>query len=94
MREADLICRTKRKFKVTTNSNHSLPVADNLMDRQFTVHKPNQIYAVDITYIHIHTHIREGWLYLAVVIDLYSRQVVGWPMAEHIPTGHKRRLNS
>jgi transposase InsO family protein len=80
MREADLICRTKRKFKATTNSNHSLPVAVNLLDRQFTVHKPNQVYAGDITYIHT----REGWLYLAVVIDLYSRQVVGWSMAEHM----------
>jgi putative transposase len=80
MREADLICRTKRKFKATTNSNHGLPVADNLLDRQFTVHKPNQVYAGDITYIHT----REGWLYFAVVIDLYSRQVVGWSMAEHM----------
>lgn len=80
MREADLVCRTKRKFKATTNSKHGLPVADNLLDRQFTVQKPNQAYAGDITYIHT----REGWLYLAVVIDLYSRQVVGWSMAEHM----------
>lgn len=80
MREAGLSCKTKRMFKATTHSKHGLPVADNLLDRQFTVHKPNQVYAGDITYIHT----REGWLYLAVVIDLYSRQVVGWSMAEHM----------
>ena len=79
MRDAGLLCRTRRKFKATTDSSHGLPVADNLLDRQFTVHKPNQVYAGDITYIHT----REGCVYLAVVIDLYSRQVVGWSMAEH-----------
>jgi putative transposase len=55
---------------------YNLPVADNLLDRQFTVQEPNQAYVGDIAYIHT----REGWLYLAVVIDLYSRQVVGWSM--------------
>ncbi len=57
-------------------SGYNLPVADNLLDRQFTVQEPNQAYVGDITYIHT----REGWLYLAVVIDLYSRQIVGWSM--------------
>ena len=80
MRETNLACKTKRKFKATTNSNHDLPVAENLLDRQFKVDKANQVYAGDITYIHT----QEGWLYLAVVIDLYSRQVVGWSMAEHM----------
>ena len=80
MREAGLACKTKRKFKATTNSSHNLPIAPNLLDRQFTVHQPNQKYVGDITYIHT----QEGWLYLAVVIDLFSRQVVGWSMAERM----------
>jgi putative transposase len=80
MRSAGLVCKTKRKFKVTTNSKHNLPVADNLLDRNFTVQQVNQAYVGDITYIRT----QEGWLYLAVVIDLYSRQVVGWSMAEHM----------
>jgi len=82
MREAGLVCKTKRKFKATTNSKHDLPIAPNHLDRQFNVDRPNQVYAGDITYIHT----QEGWLYLAVVIDLYSRQVVGWSMAEHMRT--------
>jgi transposase InsO family protein len=80
MGAAGLACKTKRKFKATTNSNHKLPIAPNLLDRQFTVQQPNQTYVGDITYIYT----LEGWLYLAVVIDLYSRQVVGWSMAEHM----------
>lgn len=82
MCEAGLACKTKRKFKATTNSKHNQPVAPNHLDRQFAVEKPNQVYAGDITYIPT----QEGWLYLAVVIDLYSRQVVGWSMAEHMRT--------
>ena len=82
MREAGLACKTKRKFKATTNSRHDQPIAPNHLDRQFTVSQPNQAYAGDITYIPT----QEGWLYLAVVIDLYSRQVVGWSMAEHMRT--------
>lgn len=78
MREAGLACKTQRKFKVTTNSQHDLPIAPNHLDRQFNVGRPNQVYVGDITYLPT----REGWLYLAVVIDLYSRQVVGWSMAE------------
>jgi len=80
MGAAGLACKTKRKFKATTNSNHKLPIAPNHLDRQFTVQQPNQTYVGDITYIYT----LEGWLYLAVVIDLYSRQVVGWSMAEHM----------
>jgi putative transposase len=82
MREAQLICKTRRRFKATTNSRHNLPVADNHLDRQFAVQRPNQVYTGDITYIHT----QQGWLYLAVVIDLFSRQIVGWSMAEHIRT--------
>lgn len=65
-------------------SGYNLPVADNLLDRNVTVQQANQAYVGDITYIRT----QEGWLSLAIVIDLYSRQVVGWSMGEHIPTGH------
>jgi transposase InsO family protein len=68
----------KRRFKVTTDSNHDLPIAPNLLDRQFTVAEPDRVWAGDITYIHTD----EGWLFLAVVIDLFSRQVVGWSLRE------------
>jgi transposase InsO family protein len=64
----------KRKFKKTTNSNHDLPLKDNLLKRNFNVTQPNKVWASDITYISTN----EGWLYLAVIIDLYSRKVVGW----------------
>ena len=80
MGAAGLACKTKRKFIATTHSNHKLPIAPNLLARQFTMQQPNQAYVGDITYIYT----LEGWLYLAVVIDLYSRQVVGWSMAEHM----------
>ena len=80
MREAELVCKTRRKFKATTNSRHDFPIAENRLDREFKVSNPNQVYTGDITYIPT----QEGWLYLAVVIDLYSRQIVGWSMAEHM----------
>jgi len=64
----------KRKFKKTTDSNHNLPLKKNLLNRKFNVTQPNKVWVSDITYIST----KEGWLYLAVVIDLYSRKVVGW----------------
>jgi putative transposase len=76
MREDGLKSKTKRRFKATTNSKHNLPVAPNLLDRDFHPEKPNEVYAGDITYIWT----TEGWLYLAVVIDLFSRSVIGWAM--------------
>lgn len=82
MKIADLCCKAKRKFKVTTDSKHNLPISPNLLDRNFTADKPNQAYVGDITYIPT----QEGWLYLAVVIDLFSRQVVGWSMKSHLRT--------
>ncbi|MDP3837720.1 MAG: IS3 family transposase, partial [Methylococcales bacterium] len=82
MQEAQLRCKTRRRFKATTNSKHHLPIASNQLARQFNVTQANQVYAGDITYIAT----GEGWLYLAVVIDLYSRQIVGWSMAEHMKT--------
>jgi putative transposase len=80
MEEAGLICKTKRKFKATTDSNHSQPIAPNLLARQFHVARPNRYWVGDISYIPTH----EGWLYLAVVIDLYSRNIVGWSMSSHM----------
>jgi len=80
MRKDGLKAKTVRKFKATTNSNHSLPVAANLLDRDFSPAKPNKAWAADITYIWTN----EGWLYLAVVIDLFSRAVVGWSMSERM----------
>ena len=76
MKQAGLQCKTKRKFKVTTNSKHDYYVAPNLLQRQFNPAKPNHVWAGDITYIHT----RNGWLYLATVMDLYSRKIIGWSM--------------
>jgi transposase InsO family protein len=80
MREAGVQVRHRKKYKVTTNSNHKQPVFDNLLERQFDVPLPGQVYASDITYIWT----QEGWLYLAVVIDLCSRKVVGWSMSSRM----------
>ena len=80
MQEEKLVVQTKRKFKVTTDSNHDKPIAPNLLEREFTVATPNTVYVGDITYIPT----REGWLYLAVVIDLFSRAVVGWAMGSRM----------
>jgi putative transposase len=77
MAEQDLQVRTRRKFKATTDSSHGLAVAPNVLDRQFDVDEPDTAYVGDITYIWT----TEGWLYLAVVIDLFSRAVVGWSMS-------------
>lgn len=72
----------KRKFRVTTDSDHGLPVAENLLARNFTATRPNEKWVSDITYIRT----REGWLYLAVIIDLFSRKVVGWSMKSDMKT--------
>ena len=76
MRQHGIRARGKRRFRVTTDSRHGLPIAPNLLHRNFTVAAPNQAWAGDITYIPTH----QGWLFLAVVIDLFSRRVVGWSM--------------
>ena len=76
MREAGIAAKTTRKFRQTTDSNHSMPVAENVLDRDFDPEEPNTRWCADITYIPT----REGWLYLAVVEDLFSRKVVGWSM--------------
>ena len=77
MKELGLRCKTKRRFKATTDSNHNYPVSPNLLNRQFNVQHPDTHYVGDISYIWT----EEGWLYLAVVIDLFSRKVVGWSMS-------------
>ena len=75
-----LYCRIKRKFAVTTDSNHTLKIAENLLGRDFTANRPDQKWAADITYIPT----KMGWLYLAVVMDLFSRRIVGWAMSDNI----------
>jgi putative transposase len=74
MKRHNLAPRRKRSFKSTTDSKHKLPVAPNILNREFNTKKPNVAWVSDITYIET----KEGWLYLAVFIDLYSRRVVGW----------------
>lgn len=76
MKEAEVFVRYRKKYKVTTNSKHSKPLFENVLNRQFNVERPDRAYVSDITYINT----QEGWLYLAVVIDLFSRKVVGWSM--------------
>jgi transposase InsO family protein len=80
MRAAGLKSKVKRKFKVTTDSKHSHPVAANILKRDFNPTSADKVWVQDITYITT----GEGWLYLAVVIDLYSRKVVGYSMQEHM----------
>ena len=80
MSENGLEGAQKRRYKVTTDSRHDYPVAPNLLNRQFEVQQPNTYWVGDITYIWT----REGWLYLSVVIDLFSRMVVGWAMESHM----------
>jgi len=74
MRKAGICSRTKKKFKATTNSRHNFPVAPNLLNQKFEVEAPDHTWVGDITYIST----KEGWLYLAVLLDLFNREVVGW----------------
>ena len=80
LRRQGLRAKAAKKFKVTTNSKHTLPVAPNVLAQDFTTTAPNQKWVGDITYLWTD----EGWLYLATVIDLYSRRVVGWAMSERM----------
>ena len=82
MREQGLAGKRWRRFRVTTNSAHGRPVAPNLLARDFKTSAPNRVWVGDITYIWT----REGWLYLAVLLDLFSRKVVGWAMSESLTT--------
>lgn len=78
-----LVARQKRRFQKTTDSNHDEPIAPNVLNRKFEAAAPDQAWVADITYIWT----LQGWVYLAVIIDLYSRRVVGWSMAENMRTG-------
>jgi putative transposase len=81
MRQHGIRARSPRRYRVcTTDSKHSLPVAENLLDQNFVADRPDQVWLADITYIPT----AEGWLYLAVVLDLFTRKVVGWAMRDHL----------
>jgi putative transposase len=80
MKKAGVSVKHRKKFKITTDSRHNLPVAPNLLERNFQVDRPDAVWCSDISYLWT----VEGWLYLAVVIDLYSRKVVGWAMSSHM----------
>jgi putative transposase len=80
MGQQGLAARKKRRFVRTTDSRHNQPVAPNILERDFSPGQPNSTWATDITYVGT----RQGWLYLAVVLDLFSRKVVGWSMSQRI----------
>ena len=82
MRRLGLVARYPRKFKATTDSNHNNRVEPNKLNRQFTVDDVNRYWTTDITYVPTH----QGFLYLAVVMDLYSRRIVGWSIADNMRT--------
>ena len=82
MRREGLVARRRGQRVATTDSQHTQPIAPNLLNRQFTVAGPNRVWVSDITYVPT----RAGWLYLAIVLDLASRRVVGWAMREHLET--------
>ena len=80
MRLNGLAAKTKRRFRITTNSRHNHAAAPNLVNQEFTAGKPGQLWTSDITYLWT----KAGWLYLSVVLDVYNRQIVGWAMSERL----------
>lgn len=80
MRDKGLAPRRTRANKSTTDSKHNKPVSDNVLNRNFQTSKPNEVWVSDITYIDTH----EGWLYLTIFLDLYSRRIVGWSMSQYM----------
>lgn len=82
MKTARIRARRKRKFKSTTDSRHNYPIVPNILNREFTVTRPGQVWVSDITYIRT----SKGWLYLTVIIDLFDRKVVGWAMSKGLST--------
>ena len=87
MRPDGIRAKTVKRWRATTQSNHRLPVAKNTLDRQFTVESPNRVWAWDLTYMWT----TEGWLYLAVILDLYSRRVIGWAMGHRLTVERAER---
>ena len=82
MQVLGLVARRQKRFRITTDSRHGHRIAANVLQREFAVERPNQVWVTDITYLWT----REGWVYLAVVLDLFARRVVGWAIAEHLRT--------
>ena len=80
MNQNGIEAKHKRKFKATTDSQHRFPIAPNLLGQNFTVSEPNRVWTADISYCWT----TEGWIYLAVVLDVYSRKIVGWAMDKRI----------
>jgi putative transposase len=80
MHKAGVECKQRRRYRITTQSKHSLPIAENVLNRQFSVSMPNRVWVADITYLWTN----EGWLYIAAVLDLYSRRIIGWAVANHM----------
>jgi len=80
MQELDICAVAKKKYRATTDSNHSHPVAENHLNGSFVVDRPNQVWVADITYIYT----QEGWLYLAIIMDLYSRKIIGWSLRDRL----------
>jgi transposase InsO family protein len=83
MKKLNLKVKPRKKYKVTTNSKHNYPVAPNLLNREFNVPEANKVWVSYIMYIWI----RENWLYLAVLLDLFSRKTVEWSIKDHMATG-------
>ena len=82
MKRLGLTVQAAQRFKVTTDSKHTYPIAPNRLDRQFSVASPNQVWTTDISYVWTN----ERWMYLAIVVDLFSRQIVGWSIQDHMKT--------
>lgn len=80
MKENNIRSRTKKKFRVTTNSKHNNPVAENILNRAFAVENPNEVWVSDITYVQTYS----GWLYLCIIMDLYSRKVIGYALSDSL----------
>ena len=80
MRENGLVALCRRRYRTTTDSKHSFPIAPNLLERDFTAYGPDESWVTDITFIWT----RQGWLYLAVILDVFSRRVVGWATGQHV----------
>jgi putative transposase len=80
MREKRLVALCRRRYHTTTDSKHSFPIAPNLLERDFTAHGPDESWVTDITFIWT----RQGWLYLAAILDVFSRRVVGWATGQHV----------